>query len=247
MGFLLAGLAGLALILLVVWLFATADPASLVRLVRYAVAFVLLGTAAVFAIGGRWGTAFFLGALGVSAISIGRIGPLDFGSTRRAKGSGSTVRSAFLEMRLDHDSGTMAGRVTAGRYAGQNLDDLTEPSLRELLEEVAGDADSLALVEGYLDRRFAGWRENVEGDEAPRPRSAPDASAMTDQQAYEILGLSPGAGEAEIRAAHRRLMKAVHPDQGGSTFLAAKINQAKDWLLGGHRKDRTRDSTNKRG
>jgi hypothetical protein len=144
-------------------------------------------------------------------------------------------------MHLDHDSGAMSGRVTAGHYIGRRLDELTDPSLRELLEEVSGDADSVALLEGYLDRRFPGWRENVEGDEAPRPRSAPDAGTMTDQEAYEILGLPAGATEAEIRAAHRRLMKAVHPDQGGSGFLAAKINQAKDWLLGRHRNTRTRD------
>jgi hypothetical protein len=191
------------------------------------------------AFGGRLGTAVILVGLGISALSVGRLGPFDLGGGRRKAGSASTVRSAFLDMQLNHDSGVMTGVVTAGRYSGQALDDLTEPSLRELLEEVAGDGDSVALLEGYLDRRFPGWREHVEGDEAPRARGAADTSAMTDQQAYEILGLSPGASEAEIRAAHRRLMKAVHPDQGGSTFLAAKINQAKDWLLGRHGTGRT--------
>ena len=80
-----------------------------------------------------------------------------------------------------------------------------------------------------------GWRENVEGDGAARASGAADAGPMTDKEAYEILGLLPGATEAEIRAAYHRLMMRVHPDQGGSTFLAAKINQAKDWLLGKHR------------
>lgn len=242
MGFFLAGVAGLALVLLLLWLFTNLDPASLARLLRYTIAAVLLATAGVFAFGGRWSFAVILGTIGISAITMGRIGPIDLGGGRRTRGSASTVRSAFFDMRLDHDSGAMIGTVTAGRYAGQSLDDLTEPSLRELLEEVANDPDSTALLEGYLDRRFAGWREHVEGDEAARPRSAPDAGAMTDEQAYEVLGLSPGASEAEIRAAHRRLMKAVHPDQGGSTFLAAKINQAKDWLLGRHGKRRTPNS-----
>jgi hypothetical protein len=104
-----------------------------------------------------------------------------------------------------------------------------------LASEIGGDSDSAALLEAYLDRRFPGWREDVQGDRAARPGGAPDSGPMTDQQAYEILGLAAGAGEAEIRAAHRRLMKRVHPDQGGSTFLAAKLNQAKDWLLNRHR------------
>ena len=93
-----------------------------------------------------------------------------------------------------------------------------------------------ALLAAYLDRRCPGWREDVEGDGAAG-RGERDAGTgpMSQNEAYEILGLAPGASEAEIRAAHRRLMLRMHPDQGGSTFLAAKINQAKDRLLGNHR------------
>jgi len=138
-------------------------------------------------------------------------------------------------MRLDHDSGAMTGRVLRGEHAGESLDDLNEADLLKLATAVAAEGDSAALLEAYLDRRTPGWREDVEGDGAARTGGTADAGPMTDQQAYEILGLLPGAGNAEIRAAHRRLMKRVHPDQGGSTFLAAKINQAKDWLLGKHR------------
>jgi hypothetical protein len=169
-------------------------------------------------------------------MTTGRIGPLDLGGgARRAAGSDSTVRSDWFEMRLDHDSGAMTGVVLRGEHVGRSLDDLDETQLTKLAAAVGSAGDSAALLEAYLDRRIPGWRENVEPDANPRSGGAADAGPMTDQQAYEILGLLPGATEAEIRAAHRRLMKAVHPDQGGSTFLAAKINQAKDWLLGKHR------------
>ena len=151
------------------------------------------------------------------------------------RGSKSQVRSTFLEMELDHDSGEMSGRVRGGTYAGRTLDSLDIPDLQTLSREIAIDAESLALLEAYLDRRIPGWREDVEGDGAAGPGGAADSRAMTDEEAYEILGLAPGASEMEIRRAHRLLMKGVHPDQGGSTFLASKINEAKDRLLRRHR------------
>jgi DnaJ family protein C protein 19 len=68
----------------------------------------------------------------------------------------------------------------------------------------------------------------------PGGRAAPPRAGgpMTRAEAYQVLGLQPGASEENIRAAHRRLMQAAHPDHGGSDWLAARINQARDILLG---------------
>ena len=235
MSYFLGGIAFLCALLALAWLYTAVDPAALVKVIRYTVGVALLAAGTAMAFAGRWGLGLVMVAAGFSAVAAGRIGPIDLGGGRRSPGSSSVVRSAFLEMRLDHDSGAMTGRVLRGAEAGRDLDDLDEAALLKLLEEIAGDADSAALLEGYLDRRMPGWREHVQGDAAGRASGPADASPMTDEQAYEILGLAPGASEAEIRAAHRRLMKRVHPDQGGSTFLAAKINQAKDRLLNRHR------------
>ena len=215
--------------------FIAADPRSLVRLVRYGVGAILIVIGAFLVLAERWGLALPFIAFGISAISIGRIGPIDLGGGHRSSGTSSSVQSAYLEMQLDHDSATMTGRVRGGQFEGRSLDDLDEAALKLLYAEISQDAESLTLLEAYLDRRIPGWRDDVEGDQDAGPGSPADAGPMTDKEAYEVLGLAPGAGEAEIRAAHRRLMMGVHPDQGGSTFLAAKINEAKDRLLGRHR------------
>jgi hypothetical protein len=139
-------------------------------------------------------------------------------------------------MELDHDTGALSGAVLAGEFADRRLDDLTRDELSRLRAACLGsDLEGVRLLEAYLDRRFAGWREDAERD--PNGGRGPDFQngAMTEQEAYEVLGLQPGAGPDEVRAAHRRLMKALHPDQGGSTYLASRVNQAKDLLLNRHR------------
>lgn len=235
MAYLVSGILAVGLFYVLARLYLNVDAATLARSLRYIVGGTLLAIGGVLSLAGRWGLGFFLLALGVSAIAQGRLGPISLGGATRSRGTASTVRSPWFEMRLDHDTGDMTGVVRKGINVGKSLDDISDEELLRLYETVSVDADSAALLEAYLDRRVAGWRENVEGDATAGARSAPDAGAMTDEQAYEVLGLAPGAGEAEVRAAHRRLMKRVHPDQGGSTFLAAKINQAKDRLLGKHR------------
>ncbi len=153
-------------------------------------------------------------------------------------GRNSTVETRFLRMTLDHDSGRMTGVVREGPYQGAELDQLSLEQLVELWRLCrADDAQSAAVMEAYLDRNhpddwrsMAGAGAGAGSDEAGR-RAAAAEGPMTREQAYEILGLEPGASAQEIRAAHRRLMQKVHPDKGGSNFLAAKINEAKSLLL----------------
>jgi hypothetical protein len=234
MSYFVGGLIVLGVLILLGRLFVTADPRALVGLIRYGVGFGMIGVGGVMTLAGRWGLGLPLVAGGLSAISLGRIGPIDLGGQRRSHGTGSRVHSRYVRMQLDHDTGALSGEVISGAYAGRSLDALDRGELLALRQEVSGDGESLALVEAYLDRRMPGWRDDVEGA-AAGAGGASDAGPMTDQQAFDILGLAPGASQAEIRAAHRRLMKKVHPDQGGSTFLAAKINEAKDQLLAGRR------------
>jgi len=151
-----------------------------------------------------------------------------------APGRTSEVETDWLAMRLDHDTGTMSGTVRQGEFAGRRLDELALPELARLLRQCrVGDDASAKLIETYLDRCFPDWRAAGEepggaGGETHGRRSA----AMSRDEAYEVLGLAPGAAEAEIRAAHRRLMMKLHPDHGGSTWIAARLNLAKDTLLG---------------
>ncbi|MCH8998176.1 MAG: molecular chaperone DnaJ [Proteobacteria bacterium] len=152
-------------------------------------------------------------------------------------GQASEVETRFFKMTLDHDSGVMTGLVKEGRFRGRALEDLGIEELVDLWAECrAEDAQSAAVLEAYLDRtQGEAWREAAQRDHGgagagPRPPSGP--GAMSREEAHEILGLEPGAGPEEIHEAHRRLMQKIHPDHGGSNYLAAKINQAKARLLG---------------
>ena len=141
-------------------------------------------------------------------------------------GSGSAVETATLAMTLDHASGRMTGTVRRGRFAGTDLADLTQEQLIELRDDCAAeDAESVPLLEAWLDRAHPDWRD------APRAEAAA-SGVMTRAEAARILGLGEDASEEEIQAAYRRLMRAAHPDQGGSAWLAARLNAARDYLLG---------------
>lgn len=152
----------------------------------------------------------------------------------RTPGHTSTVRTAALEMELDHDNGSLEGVVLAGTFEGRVLGEMTVAELLELRDALSGDGESLQLLETYLDGRSAGWREHADADAGRGQRAAPSSGPMTEQEAYQVLGLEAGASAADIRKAHRRLMQRLHPDLGGSSFLAARINEAKDVLLNTH-------------
>jgi hypothetical protein len=151
-------------------------------------------------------------------------------------GQHSTVESAFLEMRLDHDSGDMDGKVLKGRFNGQMLSSLSREDVLALHQEYAAtDDESARLLAAYLDRVYPDWRgEGDEGatDEEPRSRSS-SSDAMSRAEALKVLGLEANANDAEIKQAHHRLISGLHPDRGGSAYLAAKINEARDVLLKG--------------
>lgn len=141
-------------------------------------------------------------------------------------GQRTEVRTAFIEAWIDHATGDVGGRVVKGRFAGRDLDSLSDGELLDLHAECVGDVDSLRVLESYLDRRLGhGWRKAQSAPRGP-------GTDMTRDEALAVLGLEAGATDEQIRAAHRRLILRVHPDAGGSTDLAARINRAKDVLLG---------------
>jgi hypothetical protein len=228
------GIVVLALLLWASTAFASVDPRKLAPAVKYAGGFGALGGAVFLAVRGQFQLAVPLGAAGLGLLGW-RPGGFAWlgGRTQKTPGQTSRVRSAFVEMELDHDTGAMRGRILAGRHEGVTLDILDVATVVGFLPEI--DEESRALLVAYLDRREPRWREHAEGDTAAGHGSPRWGGKMTEQEAYQILGVEPGASAAEIGQAHRTLMKKLHPDQGGSTYLAARVNEAKDVLLRRHR------------
>jgi DnaJ domain len=238
---LIAGVVAVILLYLLLQMFRAANPVVLARAIKIGGGVVALAVAAFTGIKGELAVAIPIGILGAGLLGWSPFGASGFSSiggifggsrTQRSPGQASRVRSEFLDMSLDHDSGELTGQIVAGPYAGHSLDEFDLPQLTAMISGF--DAESVSLFESYLDRRFPAWRQDAQGDTA-RGQSRPASSGkMTDEEAYQILGLQPGAGRDEIGRAHRALMKKLHPDQGGSTYLAARVNEAKDTLLRTH-------------
>ena len=237
---LIAGAVAVFLVYTLLQMFRAANPAVLARAVKVLGGIVALAVAAFTGLRGEFAVAIPIGIFGAGLLGWSPMGSSGFnyiggmfgGGARRSPGQTSQVRSQFLDMRLDHDSGALNGQIVAGPHAGHSLDEFDLPQLTAMISGF--DAESVSLLESYLDRRFPAWRQDAQGDAAGGQRRSAASGKMTNEEAYQILGLQPGAGRDAISQAHRGLMKKLHPDQGGSTYLAARVNEAKDTLLRTH-------------
>ncbi|MEE7457969.1 molecular chaperone DnaJ [Methylorubrum populi] len=154
----------------------------------------------------------------------------------RGAGRPQRLRTASLELELRPDGSPGDGTLFVGPFAGRRLSEVPPAALVELAGLLAAnDPEGARGLEAYLDRRQPGWRVDADGDGDPRPGGAAKPGAMTEQEAYQVLGLERGASLEEVRAAHRSLMKRLHPDQGGSVERAARVNAARDRLVNRHR------------
>ena len=231
---------GLLALILVLWLlksFARSDPRHVIKLGRTAGGVVALAGAAFLGVRGQLFLALPLGVTGLSLLGLQEwlpawIRPYSWPFGQKSGGQVSRVRSSFVEMTLDHDTGAMSGAIVAGRLKGTPLDTLERSVLVGLLAEF--DEESRNLLAAYLDRRHPGWREDGEDRSGAGRRGPAPSGKMSEEEAYQILGLQAGASADEIGRAHRSLMMKLHPDQGGSTYLAARVNEAKDVLLRRH-------------
>lgn len=229
----LLALALLAVLALGIFWFLRANPSSVMRTLRPILVLLgLIGVGGVLILGVRLLPEVLPELFGVAGVVV--TGLIARWLRRRSSGGFSQpgagqrteVRTAFLEAWIDHATGDVGGRVLGGRFAGRTLDALAEDDLRALHAECAGDANSVRVLKSYLDRRIGpDWRKAKSPPRSPR-------TDMTRQEALATLGLQERATDDEIRAAHRRLILRMHPDAGGSAELAARINRAKDVLLG---------------
>jgi len=242
-GYFLLGVCLLAAALLAGKWFVNADPKAIIRAAKV-MGFGLLVSMGVFMmVTGRFSTGLPLAILSLALLRRWRLPNLRFpggGSARPSPGQASEVETVWLKMRLQHDSGAMGGVVRKGPWAGMELSALSLEQLVALLGDCwADDPQSAQLLETYLDRAIGpDWRERAQaggsaGGSAGGARTAEAGSGrMSREEAREVLGVGAAATPEEVKEAYRRLMQKMHPDQGGSTYLAAKINQARDVLLG---------------
>jgi hypothetical protein len=230
MGIAVEILAGLLLLALVVVGFLKSSPAALASTLRLAGPALLgIGGLVIVAVG-RAGPGAVMVAAALAWLGLMRVSR----KPHKPAAQRSMVRTAALEMELDHETGSLEGLVLAGRREGRQLGKLGKTELIALYKELSADSESRQLLEAYLDSRFPIWRKDAKANLGKRLGGAPGSGPMTKEEAYKVLGLEAGAAAADVREAHRRLMQRLHPDVGRTSFLAARINEAKDVLLSDH-------------
>ena len=210
-----------------------ANPKQLAGNLRKVGAVGLFAVAGFLALRGALPLAIPLAAFAMSLIAGGGVGGFG-GSAEKSEGQTSHVQTERLEMELDLDTGSMDGRCLKGRFAGRALSSLSESEAIELYNGFAADGlKEAALMEAYLDWRVPDWRNKAEEASDRGQAGGFGKGRMSVEEARAVLEVAPDASKEDIRQAHRRLMMKLHPDQGGSNYLAARINEAKDVLLGG--------------
>jgi hypothetical protein len=136
----------------------------------------------------------------------------------------------MVEPARDPESGEERLTVRRGPHRGRWVEDLTFADVLHLLEICRREDEAGAAL---LEAHVAALRARQHAARRRRNSPPPEGGGMSAEEARQVLGLEPRAGPREIKEAHRRLMIKLHPDQGGSNYLAAKINQARDLLLRG--------------
>jgi len=199
------------------------------ELMRQGLAALALGAAALALMRGHIAVA--LGLAGAALLTAaGKNFRAPFGLGARGRGR-KTVRLEF------DGFGVRDGAIVDGPYAGWKLSELSKSECEAFRGQCRGDAELTLALETYFDRRFPGWRAAAHDDsDSARGRGGDGGRGgeMSEQEAYQTLGLRRGASAEEIVRAHRALMKERHPDHGGTTDDAARLNQAKDRLLRRH-------------
>jgi hypothetical protein len=230
--YVLGGFALLSGFLMLVYLFVNADPARLARGLKVTGIVIAILAVATLAVSGR--LAALLMPLAMLMPALIRVRSLLDRYRPPSGGQTSTVATPFLRMTLDHDTGSMTGTILRGRFSGMRVEELGSADLVALLRECrAEDEEGARLLEAYLDRVHPDWRDELAGERAGSSAGSarPASGDITVEEAYAILGLAPGADAEAIKEAHRRLMVKLHPDHGGSDYLATQINRARDVLL----------------
>lgn len=245
MPYLVLGVAVLIGILLVARWYVSAQPSTLLKSLKWIFIILVVLVA---------GALIFTGRIGWGLLAIPALLPLlmrarmaaraaknysrmaSSGAAGAGAGSGSgkasEIETAYVRMILNHDNGEMNGDVIAGRFAGRTLRSMELGEVLQLLGEASADEQSVQVLSAYLDRYHGDeWREQARAG-GHAGNGGGGQGSMSREEAYDILGLGAGASDEDIKTAHHELMSKIHPDKGGSTYLATKINQAKDFLLG---------------